>query len=519
MASLSLLPSPLDRARAKAYRRLLPMLFLCYVIAYVDRNNVSIAFDTMKQDLNDAWVTAHGPIYNAQKERVQQAHDAPLYDQQGERIWLPFNNDVLGTGFGVFFIGYFLLEIPGTLLVERWSASKWISRIMISWGIVAALTALVGHSLPVVPNLAAGINHALGTQLTAPVLQFYGARFLLGLAEAGFFPGVIVYLTHWFPRRDRARALSWFLIGTPIAQFASPFLSYPLLKIGSSEMVNGTLVQYPDVAGLKGWQWVYIAWGIPAVLLGLAVLIYLTDRPHQARWLEPDERNALEDELERERHATRTTHGHMSWSEALAHPKVLLLAAAYFFIVTGNYGVESFLPTILKKWYSLTKDQLRLVLLVPALGSLLGQLFIGWSSDRTKERRFHAALPIYIGAAALACTVFHAYALAVMVILFALAATGLKAYLPAFWSLPSLFLTESAAASSIGLINSVGNLGGFIGPKVLGYVETKTGSFVPGILFLCTSMFISATIIITLGLGHHTAHDQKPPGPTEEITS
>ena len=220
-------PSPLDRARAKAYRRLLPLLFLCYVIAYVDRNNVSIAFDTMKQDLPG------------------------------------FNNDVLGTGFGIFFLGYFLLEIPGTLLVEKWSARKWISRIMISWGIVAALTAFV--------------------KTPDAVLL---VRFLLGLAEAGFFPGVIVYLTHWFPSRDRARALSWFLIGTPIAQFASPLLSYPLLKIGTDEIVNGTTVHHPRCSGLEGWQWVYIAWGIPAVVLGFVVLLFLTDRPGQANWLD-----------------------------------------------------------------------------------------------------------------------------------------------------------------------------------------------------------------------------------------
>ena len=194
---------PLDRARAKAYRRLLPLLFLCYVIAYIDRSNVSIAFKTMKDDLPG------------------------------------FTNDVLGTGFGIFFIGYFLLEIPGTLLVEKWSARKWISRIMISWGIVAALTSLV----------------------TSPV-QFYAARFILGLAEAGFFPGVIVYLTHWFPSRDRARALAWFLIGTPIAQATSPLISYPILKIGTDQMVDGVKVHIPELMGLEGWQWVYIAWGI-----------------------------------------------------------------------------------------------------------------------------------------------------------------------------------------------------------------------------------------------------------------
>jgi ACS family tartrate transporter-like MFS transporter len=447
MASSTSPPNALDRARMKAYRRLLPLLFLCYVIAYVDRNNVSIAFDTMKQDLPG------------------------------------FTNDVLGTGFGVFFIGYFLLEIPGTLLVEKWSARKWISRIMITWGIVAALTSFVKSPW-----------------------QFYSARFFLGLAEAGFFPGVIVYLTHWFPARDRARALSWFLIGTPIAQFASPLLSYPLLKIGSTETINGIVVSYPELLGLEGWQWVYIAWGIPAVLLGIIVLFFLTDHPRHAGWLTPDERQALEEELEGEKARHKSGNRHMSWGEALRHPKVIMLAAAYFFIVTGNYGVESFLPTILKKWYDLSKDQLRWILLIPAFGSLCGQLFIGWSSDRTKERRLHAALPIYLGAAALACTVIGTrHPLPLMIILFAIAATGLKSYLPAFWTLPSLFLTEAAAAGSIGLINSVGNLGGFIGPKVLGYVETRTGSFKPGIIFLCVSIAISATIIIVLGLGDRAA--------------
>lgn len=456
MASATSPPNALDRARAKAYRRLLPLLFLCYVIAYVDRNNVSIAFDTMKQDLPG------------------------------------FNNDVLGTGFGVFFLGYFLLEIPGTLLVEKWSARKWISRIMITWGIVAALTAFVQVRW-----------------------HFYTARFLLGLAEAGFFPGVIVYLTHWFPSRDRARALSWFLIGTPIAQFASPLLSYPLLKIGSEDIVNNAVVHYPEVWGLEGWQWVYIAWGIPAALLGVIVLFFLTDRPGQARWLTPDEREALEKELEAEKAQHKSANRHMGWAEALKHPKVIMLAAAYFFIVTGNYGVESFLPTILKQWYNLSKDQLRWLLLIPAIGSLCGQLFIGWSSDRTKERRLHTAVPIYVGALALTCTVITGapIALPLMIVFFAVAATGLKAYLPAFWSLPSLFLTEAAAAGSIGLINSVGNLGGFIGPKVLGWLETKTGSFTPGILILCVSISISATIVVMLGLGQRTATVPDQPHP------
>jgi ACS family tartrate transporter-like MFS transporter len=431
----------LDRARRKAYLRLIPILFICYVIAYVDRNNLSIAIETMRKDM-------------------------PAFDE-----------DVLGTGAGIFFLGYFLLEIPGTILVEKWSARKWISRIMITWGIVAALTAVVKTPL-----------------------QFYGLRFLLGLAEAGFFPGVIVYLTHWFTSRDRARALSWFLIATPIAQFSSPLLSYPLLKIGTDEIRGGQLYHHPEILGLEGWQWVYIAWGIPAVVLGFVVLAFLTDRPGQARWLEPDERDALEAELEREK-AVHRLGGHMKLGEALANPKVLLLAAAYFFIVTGNYGVEFFLPSILNKWYVLSKDERMYLLAIPALGSLLGQLFIGWSSDRFKERRAHTAIPIYMGAAALALTVLHRHPLWQMMILFTLAATGLKAYLPAFWSLPSLFLTSTAAAGSIGLINSVGNLGGFIGPKVMGWLAKRTGTYTPGILFLSVSIAISATIIMSLPLG------------------
>ena len=446
-------PTALDRARNKAYIRLLPILFFCYVIAYIDRGNVAIAFKTMR-------------------------HDLPGFD-----------DDVLGTGFGIFFLGYFLLEIPGTLLVEKWSASKWISRIMISWGIVAGLTAIVKTPW-----------------------QFYSFRFILGLAEAGFFPGVIVYLTHWFPSRDRSKALSWFLIGTPVAQAASPFLSYPILKIGTDQVVKGQTVHIPAILGLQGWQWVYIVWGIPAVVLGVVVLLFLTDRPRDAKWLTPEERDALEGELERERSQTRG-HGHMTWFEAMKHPKVLVLAAAYFFIVTGNYGIESFLPTILgdKKWYGQTEDQLQYLLIIPAAASLIGQRLVGWSSDRTNERRLHAAMPIYLGSAALACTLLHQYPLWLMMVFFALAAGGLKAYLPAFWALPSLFLTEAAAASSIGLINSFGNLGGFVGPKVLGYLAKQTGSYTPGISILCVSIAISATIIVLLGLGKRTGvSDSKP---------
>jgi MFS transporter, ACS family, tartrate transporter len=435
--------SALDRARAKAYWRLIPLCFICYVIAYVDRSNVAIAKLTMTRDLPG------------------------------------FDNAVIGFGAGVFFWGYFLLEIPGTLLVERWSARKWISRIMITWGIMAAATALV-----VTPR------------------QFYIVRFLLGLAEAGFFPGVIVYLTHWFPTRDRAKALSYFLVATPIAQIISPKISGALLVIGTDEVVQGQVVHHPELLGLEGWQWVYIAWGIPAVILGVIVFFALTDRPRQASWLTPEEADALESELERERNQVGSaTHG-LTVLQAFRHPKVLLLALAYFFVVTCNYGIEFFLPSILQRWYDLRLDSLTWLVILPSILALVGQLAVGWNSDRTKERRWHTVGPIVVGALALLFVGATRGDLFLTTLLFMVAAAGFKAYLPAFWSLPNLFLTKSAAAGSIGLINSVGNLGGFLGPYVVGKVETVTGSFESGIIFLAICGLLSALVVYLLGLGN-----------------
>jgi ACS family tartrate transporter-like MFS transporter len=423
--------TPLDRARRKAYRRLLPLCFVSYVIAYVDRSNVAIAKLTMTRDLPG------------------------------------FDNAVIGFGAGVFFIGYFLLEIPGTLIVEKWSARKWIARIMISWGIIAALTAAVKTPF-----------------------QFYLVRFFLGLAEAGFYPGIIVYLSHWFSSRDRGRALAYFFVATPIAQIVSPKISNALLRIGTGGR--------PEVLGLEGWQWVYIGWGIPAVVLGVIVLFALTDRPQQARWLGAEERDALLAELARDAPATR---GHMSLTAALSHPKVLLLAAIYFLAVTGNYGVEFFLPSILERWYSLKLDALTWLVILPPLLALAGQIFVGWNSDRTKERRLHTAIPMACGAAGVLLATQSRGSLALTVFAFMLAYAGFKAYLPAFWSLPNMFLRDTAAAGSIGLINSVGNLGGFMGPFVLGTVEAATGSFEGGLFFLVVCSIVAAGAVLRLGIG------------------
>jgi MFS transporter, ACS family, tartrate transporter len=445
--------SALDRARRKAFWRLVPLCFISYVIAYIDRANVSIAKLTMMKDLPG------------------------------------FDNDVFGTGAGIFFIGYFLLEIPGTLIVERWSARKWISRIMITWGIIAALTALVETPM-----------------------QFYTVRFFLGLAEAGFYPGVIVYLTHWFPTRDRARAFAFFFIGGPIAQLVSPKISYLLLKIGTLETVGGVTVQHPQVLGMQGWQWVYIVWGIPAVVLGVIVLFALTDRPSQATWLTAEEREALDRELARE----RAEHGaipHMGVLAALRHPKVLLLALAYFLAVTGNYGVEFFLPTILQQWNGLNLNQVTSWILVPYLALLAGQVLLGWSSDRMRERWLHASIPVYFGALALAFAPSFQGNLMLTLLIFSLTMAGIRGYLPAFWSLPGLFLKGAAAAGSIGFINSVGNLGGYLGPKVMGKVETLTGSFQGGLYFLAACLAGAATIIIGLSRAQRRAERRAAPVP------
>ena len=267
---------------------------------------------------------------------------------------------------------------------------------------------------------------------------------------------------------------------------------------------------HPPILSLVGWQWVYIFWGAPAVILGFLVLARLPDWPHEARWLDEDERASLESELRREKHEHSAQAGHMSVVQALAHPKVLALAVAYFFVVTGNYGVEMYMASILNDWYHLEIQKLSWLIIIPAIGSLLGQVFVGWNSDRMRERRWHASLPIIFGASALVLTPLTQGESWLTIALFTLAMMGLKAYLPAFWTLPSEFLSASAAAASIGLINSFGNLGGAVGPTVVGIVRDATGSYNTGLRFLAVSMVISAVIIVALGIGRKIKASPKP---------
>ncbi len=440
----------LTRARSKAFLRLLPILVLCYIIAYVDRNNVGIAKLTMKDDLP------------------------------------AFNDQVFGFGIGVFFWGYLLLEVPGTILVERWSARKWICRIMVTWGFIAAMTAFVKTPM-----------------------QFYGIRFLLGLAEAGFFPGVIVYMTHWFPKQDRARALATFLISSPIAMMLSPIISQTVQHFGTTVTLNGVEVTYPPLLGLQGWQWIFIMWGIPAVVLGAMVPFILPDRPKDAKWLTPEEQDALETTLEEEKKMVGAKK-HISLAKALTNPVVLLLALAYFGTTAANYGVETFLPSILKDWYKLTPSQAGLLTILPAIIVLMGQLLIGWSSDRNQERRWHASLPILLGVLGFALAPWTHGHFVLTMACFMMAAGGMKSYMPAFWTLPNLFLTSTAAAGSIGLINSLGNLGGFVGPSVLGYIKESTHSYDIGLYTLSFLGMTSAVIILSLRIAKK--QNQPPSG-------
>jgi ACS family tartrate transporter-like MFS transporter len=485
MASSS--SNPLDSARLKAYLRLIPVLFVCYIIAYVDRTNVGIAKLTMQEDIPS------------------------------------FGDSIIGFGAGIFFLGYFLLEVPGSVIVERWSARKWICRIMVTWGIMAAMTAFVAVPLGIsqwivdswnawrvgfvaqanpgeeLSGLATFWNNFFSGELSVTAFQFYAVRFLLGVAEAGFFPGVLVYLTHWFPARDRARAMSYFLVASPIAMIIGPAVSRWFLDIGRTVMIDGAAITYPDVLGLKGWQWIYIFWGIPAVLVGIAVLYLLPDKPHHAQWLTDEERNALEEELAADRAAISAAHHH-SLLAGLTNPRVWLLSLVYFGIVTANYGLEFFLPSILKEWYSLEPTSVAWLVMIPSLLVIAGQLGIGWSSDHFQERRWHSVLPVALGAICIALTAFCPKYLWLTMILFTIGAAGMKSYMPAFWSLPSYFLTATAAAGSVGLINSIGNLGGFLGPTVIGYVKENIGSYEYGLCFLACTSIISATLIALMPL-------------------
>lgn len=425
-----------ERTRRRVSRRLLPYLLLLYFLAYIDRTNLGIAKLQMSTELG-------------------------------------FNDEVIGFGAGIFFVFYFLLEIPGTLIVERWSARKWIARIMITWGVVAALFGLIG-----LPQFG----------LISPKTQFYCLRALLGLAEAGFFPGIVVYLSHWFRYEDRAKAKSVFMVGLPIATV----IGVPLSRL---------ILEKVHMMGWSGWRWVFIYEGIPSVIFGIITLFWLPDWPKDAKWLPKDEKAWLEAELEKE----RREHPHQDDSliaaikVGLKHPGILLLAAVYFFIVTGYYGLNFFLPSMAALMNGISVPVQTVITMLPYVFGLLAMLFCGWSSDRKRERTWHTAVPLMLGAVGLGLSVLSGNYLALVVIFLCMAGAGMHGYMPVMWTWPTTFLTASAAATGVGFVNSVGNLGGFIGPYVVGWLKNRTGNFTAAMWFLVACVFISGLLATRLG--------------------
>lgn len=428
-----------ESARRRIAWRILPYIFLLYVIAILDRVNVGYANAQMSADLH-------------------------------------FSENVYGTGAGIFFIGYFLLEVPGSLLVEVWSARLWISRIMITWGILAIVMGFIQNKT-----------------------HFYWVRFLLGAAEAGFFPGIIVYLTHWFRYQDRAKAVALFMAAIPV----SNILGAP---------ISGVILDHVHWAGLAGWQWVFILEGIPAIVLGVVTIFYLTDWPREARWLPQGEQEWLTAELEREKALKRAVHSHLGILTSLRHPQVLLLGLTYFCSVTAYYGLNLWMPKIVKD-LGQYKEELPVTLItaIPYLIGLVSLIVFGRSSDRTGERRWHtaAAMAVLSMGLFLSVAVLGWNSVPWIVAMFSFAVVGSYGYLPSFWALPTIFLTESAAAASIGLINSLGNLGGYVGPKVQGLLKEQTQSYRGGLLYLAGSALVASVLVLALRHARQASDDGK----------
>ncbi|MGO8908611.1 MAG: MFS transporter [Bradyrhizobium sp.] len=406
--------------------RLIPFLVLAYFFSYLDRVNLGFAALTMNAELK-------------------------------------FSPIVFAWGAGIFFIGYFIFEVPSNLALERFGASRWIARIMVTWGIISALMALVSG-----------------------VWSFYSLRFLLGVAEAGFFPGIILYLTYWFPAEYRARFLAAFAIAVPVSTV-----------IGAP--VSGLLLGLDGMMGLKGWQWLFIVEGVPSVLLGLVTWFYLTDKPEHATWLTSEQKAWLASKLNAEI-AAKQAASHLTLGEALSSPKVIALSLIYFGFVGALYGMQFWLPQIVKA-FGLTNAQTGLVTAIPYLFGTIAMILWARHSDATRERVMHVGLPLLLTAVALGVSSYMSDPTMTMVVL-SFAAIGIFCTFAVFWTLPTAWLSGTAAAGAIALINSIGNLAGFGGPYLIGWVKEATGSTSTGLLVLAVLPLIGG-LLVFLG-GHET---------------
>jgi MFS transporter, ACS family, tartrate transporter len=406
------------RTIAKVSWRLLPLVALAYCIAYIDRSNISFAALTMNKDLG-------------------------------------FSAYIYGWGAGIFFFGYFLFEIPSNLVLEKVGARIWIARIMITWGIISGLTAFI-----------------VGPK------SFLVVRFLLGAAEAGFFPGMILYFTYWFPAEYRGRVISTLFVAQPLAN-------------ALASIVSAAILEMDGILGIKGWQWIFIIEALPAVLLGLVIFSVMTDKPALADWLTEEERSWLQARIDGENRRVESA-GRMTLTRALADSRVVALSLIYLMSVTANYGIVFFMPQIIKG-IGLSNMMTGLVSSVPYIIGTIGLIAWGWSSDRNQERRWHLIAASTLGAVGLA---FAAWSGASYWALLGMSAAtaGIYGSRAAFWPMPSIFLTGTAAAGAIALINATGNLGGYFGPFIVGWIKDSTNSFEAGLYFLAACSLMSAII-------------------------
>ena len=436
------------RTVRKVALRLIPFLGVLYFINYLDRTNIGFAKLTMSDDLQ-------------------------------------LTETMFGLASGLFFIGYLFFEVPSNLALHRFGARRWIARIMVSWGIVASLMSLANSAQ-----------------------SLYIMRVLLGIAEAGFFPGILLYLTFWFPRKERVRLIGWFLVAIP----ASSALGSP---------ISSAILQYGDgLMGLEGWRLMFLLEGLPAIVLGVVTWFYLPDRPADASWLEKDERDWLTNTIEAEEREVEARHGSASVLRSLINPRVICLGLVYFGIVYGLYALSFFLPTIVAGFsqqfgttFSLV--QTGLIVSVPFVIGAVAMVFWSKHSDRTEERVWHVALPALLAGVSIPVALYLGSPFAVMIAV-TLTSIGIFCALPVFWYLPSVFLTGAGAAAGIALINSLGNTSGFAAPYITGRLADLTGNFEAGMWVVSAVVLLAAVGVVVLK-GAPPERTDATPGRAESV--
>jgi D-galactonate transporter len=411
-----------DRAYAKVFRRIVPFLMLCYVVAYLDRVNVGFAKLQMEIDLG-------------------------------------FSQTVYGLGAGIFFIGYFFFEVPSNLIMYRVGARVWIARIMITWGLISAAFVFV----------------------KTPML-FYLLRFLLGMAEAGFYPGVILYLTYWYPARRRAQIVAVFMSAIPIAGiFGSPLSGW-------------IMDSFNQIAGMRGWQWMFLIEALPALIMGICVFLYLDKGIREAKWLTTDEKLVLERNIKTD---AGTPKGPHSLGAAFADGRVWLMSLIYFFFVMGQYGLTLWMPTLIKATGVKSNFLTGLLSAIPFVVAIFAMILCGRSADLRRERRWHLVVPALCGSIGFVIAAVAANDTLIAITFLSIAAGGVLTCAPLFWSLPTSFLRGTAAAAGIAAINSIGNLAGFASPYVIGSLKDLTQSNHSGMYLLAGTLVLGAGLVLT----------------------